>query len=62
MGQLDSHLPGITTNSFLLVDISKNSFAVLLTHGFSLVDQTFSAKAPFLKFIALLVVFVKEMS
>ena len=47
-GQLDSYLPGLTTNSFLLVENTKNSFAVLLTHGISLVEETSHAKAPLL--------------
>ena len=40
VGQLDAHLPGLATNSLLLVGISKNSFVVLLTHCISLVEET----------------------
>jgi hypothetical protein len=46
--QLDSYLPGVSTNSFLLVDSIENSFDVLHIHGVRLVEQTFLAKAPLL--------------
>ena len=48
-GQLDAHLPGLTTNSLLFVNFSKNSSDVILAQSVGLVEESFQLEAPLLQ-------------